>query len=108
MVYLKLKPEHLRTLLPNPRSKLHPRFYGPFLVIAKVGTVAYQLQLPKGSNIHPMFHVSLVKKVMGAQPASFILPTLPQAEAPTRESIAMLDRRVIYRQGAPITQVLIK
>ena len=76
IVYLKLKLGHLRTLLPHLGSKLHPRFYGPFPVIAKVGTMAYRLQLPEGSNIPPVFHVSLLKKAVGAQPASSILPIL--------------------------------
>ena len=92
IVYLKLKPRHLRTLLPHPSSKLHPRFYRPFPVIVKVGTVAYRLQLLEGSNIHSVFHISLLKKAVGAQPASSILPTLPQADAPTRELVAILDK----------------
>ena len=108
IVYLKLKPGHLRALLPHPGSKLHPKFYGPFPVIVRIGTVAYRLKLPEGSNIHPVFHVSLLKKAIGAQPVSFILPNLPHIEDPLREPIAILDKRVIYSQSTPITQVLIK
>lgn len=41
------------------RGKLAPRFIGPFLVMSRVGTVAYQLELPPElSDVHNMFHVS--------------------------------------------------
>ena len=41
------------------RGKLAPRFIGPFPVMSRVGTVAYQLELPpKLSEVHNVFHVS--------------------------------------------------
>lgn len=58
MVFLKLQPYRQRSLAIRPNEKLSPRFYGPFLVIHKVGQVVYELKLPADSTIHPVFHVS--------------------------------------------------
>ena len=88
-VYLKLKLSHLRALMQNPSSKLNPRFCGPFPITARVGNVAYWLQLLEGSNIHPVFHVALLKKLIGAQPTSSTLPSLPNANDNIKEPIAV-------------------
>ncbi|GJQ94437.1 hypothetical protein Tco_0005576 [Tanacetum coccineum] len=46
-------------------GKLNPRYIGPFKILAKVGTVAYQLELPEQlSRVHSMFHVSNLKKCL--------------------------------------------
>jgi len=36
-------------------------------VIKRVGEVAYELEIPPGSKIHNVFHVSCLKKVLGQQ-----------------------------------------
>ena len=47
------------------RGKLSPRFIGPFKIIARVGKVAYRLELPDElSGIHPTFHVSHLRKCL--------------------------------------------
>ncbi|KAJ7548312.1 hypothetical protein O6H91_07G006800 [Diphasiastrum complanatum] len=42
--------------------KLSPRYRGPFKILKKIGSLAYQLELPDGSQVHPVFHVSHLKK----------------------------------------------
>ena len=45
------------------RGKLSPRFIGPFEILERVGTVAYQLALPSSmSGVHEVFHVSMLRK----------------------------------------------
>src|SRR5215216_5346465 len=45
------------------RGKLAPRYIGLFPVMSKVGTVAYQLELPPElSEVHNVFHVSQLRR----------------------------------------------
>lgn len=50
-------------------KKLLPKFIGPYKVIKIVSPVSFQLDLPEDLKIHPIFHVSLLKKYQ--DPSSF-------------------------------------
>ncbi|KAJ9555962.1 hypothetical protein OSB04_010576 [Centaurea solstitialis] len=54
------------------RGKLGPRFIGPFEIVARVGKVAYRLELPPElSQIHDTFHVSQLRKCL-ADDSAFV------------------------------------
>ena len=65
MFYLWLQPYQQSLLKQKGVEKLKPCFYGSYRVIRKVGQVAYELELPQGSKIHNVFHVSCLKKALG-------------------------------------------
>jgi hypothetical protein len=67
LVFLRLQPYRQSSLKKSGTEKLKPRFYGPYRVIRRVGEVAYELELPEGSRIHNIFHVSCLKKALGQQ-----------------------------------------
>lgn len=74
--YLKLQPYSQHSLkCRNIPHKLSHRYYGPFLVIERIGTRAYKLELPSNAAIHNVFHVSQLK-LCSNPPTS--LPLLPQ------------------------------
>nr|GEX30344.1 putative reverse transcriptase domain-containing protein [Tanacetum cinerariifolium] len=51
------------------RGKLNPRYVGPSKVLAKVGTVAYRLELPQELiRVYHTFHVSNLKKCYAEEP----------------------------------------
>jgi hypothetical protein len=41
------------------KGKLAPRYIGPFLVLARLGNMAYRLELPPAlAGVHNVFHIS--------------------------------------------------
>jgi len=46
-------------------NKLSPKYYGPYKVLQKIGTMTYKLELPAASRVQLVFHVSCLKKVIG-------------------------------------------
>ncbi|GKF65569.1 hypothetical protein Tco_0192086 [Tanacetum coccineum] len=58
----------------SKRGKLNTRYVRPFKVLAKVGKVAYRLELPQElSRVHHTFHVSNLKKCYANEPLAMSL-----------------------------------
>lgn len=83
------------------------KFYGPFQVDTKVGSVAYRIQLPPGSCIHPLCHVSqLKKKLSNSQQLSPQLPLVDDDGHMRVEPVHILERRLVKRNNRAVTQIL--
>jgi ribosomal protein L21E len=89
-VFLKLQPYVQSSLMRRANNKLSFRFFGPFQIIEKLGSVAYKLELPSSSSIHPVFHVSQLKLSPGNQQVS---PTLPSNLQAFQVPVRVLQRR---------------
>ncbi|WVZ49086.1 hypothetical protein U9M48_000467 [Paspalum notatum var. saurae] len=90
------------SLAPRSNQKLAFKFFGPFQIVAKCGSVAYTLKLPEHCGIHPTFHVSQLKKVVGNH--QVISPTLPDAFS----GLQVPDKVLQSQFSAAGKQVLIK
>ena len=43
----------------NKDYKLSPKYYGPYKVLQKIGSMAYKLKVLVSSQVHPIFSVFL-------------------------------------------------
>ncbi|GKC44433.1 hypothetical protein Tco_1062155 [Tanacetum coccineum] len=79
------------------QGKLNPRYIGPFNILAKVGTVAYKLELPEQlSRVHSTFHVSNLKKCLSDKTLAILLDEIQNNEKLyfVEEPVEIIDREV--------------
>ncbi|GJU97626.1 putative reverse transcriptase domain-containing protein [Tanacetum coccineum] len=92
------------------RGKLNPRYVGPFKVLAKVGAVAYKLELPQElTRVHSTFHVSNLKKCYSDEPLSVPLDGININDKLyfVEEPVDIIDREVkrLKQSRIPIVKV---
>ena len=109
-VYLKLQPYRQSTNRPTPYNKLSSKYYGPFQIQERVGKVAYKLQLPSGSQIHPVFHVSQLKLCKGSvdQPGTLPLPMCDDRGMMSVFPAKILDRRLGKMNNRAVAYVMVQ
>ena len=108
-VFLRLQPYRQQSLAYKGRWKLSPRYFGPFKVLQRIGTVSYKLELPPESKLHLVFHVSCLKLKLGQHVTP--LPTLPPTDDSRQvytEPVAILQTRSKSLRSRVITEVLVQ
>ncbi|GKA91848.1 ty3-gypsy retrotransposon protein [Tanacetum coccineum] len=108
-VFLKLRPHRQQSVVRRIHQKLATHFYGPFLIIDKIGEVASKLQLLESARIHPIFHVSLLKQAMANHPVEPILPQGLEIDSstPSLPELCLVVREV-SKKGEKVPQWLIQ
>ena len=94
-VFLRLQPYKQMSLKQAKKdNKLSPKYYGPYKVLQNIGTMAYKLELLASSQVHPIFHVLCLKKVIGEKfPVQTILPELDEEGKTILEPEAVMETR---------------
>ncbi|KAD6118695.1 hypothetical protein E3N88_09966 [Mikania micrantha] len=93
------------------RGKLSPRFIGPFRIMARVGKVAYRLDLPDElSGIHLTFHVSHLRKCLADDVAYVPLNDIEVDEKLNyiEEPVAIVDTKEKQLRNKTIRQVKVQ
>ncbi|KAJ9544144.1 hypothetical protein OSB04_023851 [Centaurea solstitialis] len=93
------------------RGKLGPRFIGPFKVVARVGKVAYRLELPPElSLIHDTFHVSQLRKCLADESAHIPIDDIQVDERLNyvERPIAILERKTKSLRNKEISLVKVQ
>lgn len=106
-VYLKLHPYRQTSVQKRVSQKISKRFYGPFQILRCIGSVAYELELPASSRIHPVFHVSLLKTCHG-QPTSQVVPLpLERSSCNIPQPLKILAERTVPDSKGDVIEFLV-
>ena len=109
LVYVRLRPHRQNSLRSQATNKLAKRYYGPFPILERIGTVAYRLQLPETSKIHPVFHCSMLQPHHG--PLDLPVSSLPLdavQNQPLVKPLTILNSRTDSSTSPPTRLVLIQ
>ncbi|GJR32452.1 hypothetical protein Tco_1108684 [Tanacetum coccineum] len=94
----------------DKRGKLNPRYIRPFKMLAKVGTIAYRLEIPQQlSGVHSTFHVSNLKKCLSDEPLAVPLEEIHIDDKLcfVEELVEIMDHKVkrLKQSRIPIVKV---
>jgi hypothetical protein len=106
VVFLRLQPYLQQSVHRRHNHKLSFKFFGPFAVLERIGQMAYKLDLPPSSRVHPVFHVSQLKACVG--PGQPVSPHLPAPDFEFQVPMQILQTRARVKGRRTVAQVLVQ
>ena len=90
-------------------NKLSPKYYGPYKILQNIGTMVYKLELHASSQVHVVFHVQCLKKVISDKiPVQTIFPKLGREGKIIFEHEAITDTIICQLRNRSISEYVIK
>ena len=109
LIFLKMQSYRQQSTFRRAHQKLASKYYGPYPIEERVRIVAYKLKLPDSVRLHPVFHVSLLrKKLRDGFMISSELPPLSDEGTLVIELEAILDTRWVKCEAKFSEESLVK
>ncbi|KAH7280437.1 hypothetical protein KP509_37G067500 [Ceratopteris richardii] len=101
-------PARSTSLSTGKCSKLSPKYCGPWKIVKKLSDVAYRLELPPDCRVHPVFHVSKLRKYISREDNLIEgIVSLQETDREDHSPDRILDRRQKRLRNRVIQEYLV-
>lgn len=112
MVWVHLQPYRHITIAHRLHPKLSPHFFGPYIIIQRIGDITYKLKMPARTKVHNVFHIFRLKQVKGyisiIDRQSLSIGTYIVGNKPVLLPEEILEKWTMLLQGKPFVKVLVR